>query len=169
MLFQPPGPRPPQSHVALFNLPSTTSKIMFLVHSLQMLFLVTIKSRLPTDLPHLILYSYYIWLNLFSSWINVREYRKGNQQWTIQINREYIRHRRRTQTHQKRHTVCVGHHHTQDRRQRQTKQKFTTQCARHHSSQTNTTLCARHNSSLTNTNYVNKTRIYIKYYILGVN
>ena len=42
-------------------------------------------------------------------YINVREYRRGNQKWTIQRNRPH----RRRQIKQKHNTICVGQHYAQ--------------------------------------------------------
>ena len=44
--------------------------------------------------------------------INVREYRRGNQKWTIQKTGN-IAHTRQRQTKQKHNTICVGHNYTQ--------------------------------------------------------
>jgi len=46
--------------------------------------------------------------------LNVREYRRINQKWTIQRNWQHMVHKtRRRKTKQKHNTICVGHHYTQ--------------------------------------------------------
>jgi hypothetical protein len=42
--------------------------------------------------------------------INVREYRRGNQKWTIQTNWQ---HRTKTKTKLKHNTIYVGHYYVQ--------------------------------------------------------
>jgi hypothetical protein len=42
--------------------------------------------------------------------INVRENRRGNQQWTIQRNWQHWVHQTQRKTQ---HNICVGHHYTQ--------------------------------------------------------
>ena len=43
--------------------------------------------------------------------INIREYRRGNQQWTIQRNWQHWVHK--TQDEDKHNAICVEHHYTQ--------------------------------------------------------
>ena len=46
--------------------------------------------------------------------INVREYRRGNQERTINRNRQHrVRFTRRRQTKQKHNTICIGNHNAQ--------------------------------------------------------
>jgi len=42
-----------------------------------------------------------------------REYRSGNQKWTIQRNWQHRVHTRRRKTKQKHNTICVGHQYAQ--------------------------------------------------------
>jgi len=44
--------------------------------------------------------------------MNAREYRRGNQKWTIQINWQHRVHKTK-KTNQKRNPIFVGHHYTQ--------------------------------------------------------
>ena len=47
-------------------------------------------------------------------YINVKEYRRGNQKWTIQRNwQHWVRYTRRRKTKQKHNTICVGHRYSQ--------------------------------------------------------
>ena len=58
------------------------------------------------------------------SWkINVKENRNGNQEWTMQRNRQHWVHKTEDKQNKKHNTKCVGHHQTQDTRRTQTKQK----------------------------------------------
>jgi len=50
-------------------------------------------------------------IHWFQQKINVREYRRGNHKWTIQLGN--IRYSRRRKSKQKHNTICVGHHYTQ--------------------------------------------------------
>jgi hypothetical protein len=45
-------------------------------------------------------------INNGQSRVHVKEYRRGNQKWTIQGNWQH----RRRKTKQKHNTICVGHH-----------------------------------------------------------
>ena len=46
--------------------------------------------------------------------INVREYRMGNQKWTIQRNLQHRVHKtKENKTKTQRNTICVGHHYAQ--------------------------------------------------------
>jgi len=43
--------------------------------------------------------------------INVREYRRDNKKWTVQINWQHKIHNSKNKS--KHNTICVGHHYTQ--------------------------------------------------------
>jgi len=46
--------------------------------------------------------------------INVREYRRGNQKWTIQRNWQHRAHKtEKNKTKTQHNTTCVGHHYAQ--------------------------------------------------------
>ena len=49
-------------------------------------------------------------INVRSSEINIREYRRSNQKRTIQRNWQHVAHIRRRKTKQKHNTICIGHH-----------------------------------------------------------